>query len=104
VGIIKGVLKEELANSLGMAERYRQEIEKLKGALVKKKIGKRQYCYLAKREGKKVSFFYLGPLSEELKRSDAQRKRSLAQYKKMLVKARHQVVFLRRALRGKEPV
>ncbi len=104
MGVIKGVLKEELANSLGMVERYREEVEKLKGALVKKKIGKRRYCYLAKREGKKVNFVYLGPFSGAVKKSDAERKKSLARYKTMLAKVRQQVVFLRRALRGKEAV
>ena len=104
MGIIKGVLKEELVNSLGMIKRYQEEINKLKGALVKKKIGRRYYYYLAKREGKKVHFVYLGPASAVAKQSYAQKQKSLARYKKLLAKVQHQVHFLRRALRGKEPV
>ena len=104
MGVIKGVLKEELANSLGMAKRYQQEIDKFKGSLVKKKIGKRYYYYLAKREGKKIKFIYQGPVSKEVKQSHVEKQKSLVRYKKLLAKVKHQVRFLRRALRGKEPV
>lgn len=104
MGIIKGVLKEELANSLGLVKRYQEEIAKFKGALVKKKIGRRYYYYLAKREGKKVNFIYQGPASAQVKRACAQKRKSLARCKELLAKVKHQVRFLRRALRGKEPV
>lgn len=104
MGVIKGVLKEELTNSLRMVKRYREEIDKLKGSLVKKKIGKRYYYYLAKRDGKKVHFVYQGPVSDEVKQSFVDKQKSLARYKKLLVKVKNQVIFLRRALRGKEPV
>lgn len=104
MGVIKGVLKEELANSIVMAERYQEEIDKLKGALIKKKIGRRYYYYLAKREGLKVKFVYQGPASSMVKKAYVEKQKSIARYKKLLAKVKHQVRFLRRALRGKEPV
>ncbi len=56
MGVIKGVLKEELENSYDMLKRYQEEIAKVKGCLIRKKIGKRYYYYLVKRQGKKVKF------------------------------------------------
>lgn len=104
MGVIKGVLKEELENSLNLQRRYQEEIGKIKGCLVKKRIGKRYYYYLAKRQGKKVKFIYKGPASGEVKKACREQKRMLNKYKKLLSKAKQQIKFLKRALRGKEAV
>lgn len=102
MGVIKGVLKEELENSLDMRKRYQEEIAKIKGCLVRKKIGKRYYYYLAKRQGKRVKFIYKGPISDEVKQAYAKQRKLLNKYKKLLLQVKGQIKFIRRALRGKE--
>ncbi len=102
MGVIKGVLKEELENSRDMLKSYQREIAKIKGCLIRKKIGKRYYYYLVKRQGKKVKFVYKGPISEEIKEAYAEQRKRLNKYKKLLLQVRNQIKFIRRALRGKE--
>lgn len=102
MGVLKGVLREELENSLDMCKRYREEIAKIKGCLIRKKIGKRYYYYLAKRQGNKVKFIYKGPISEEIRKAYSRQRKMLLKYKKLLQQAKGQVKFIRRALRGKE--
>jgi hypothetical protein len=53
--VIKNVLKEELANSLGMKKNFQRELAKLpKGSLIKKEIRGNIYFYLELREKGKV--------------------------------------------------
>ena len=52
---IKGVMREELVNSLQMKKDYERELAKLpKGSLIKKKIKGHEYYYLLVREARKV--------------------------------------------------
>jgi hypothetical protein len=104
MGVIKGVLKEELENSRDMLKRYQEEIAKIKGCLIRKKIGKRYYYYLVKRQGKKVKFIYKGPISEEVKKSYINQRKMLNKYRKLALQVKNQIKFIRRALRGKEAV
>jgi hypothetical protein len=104
MGVIKGVLKEELENSRDMLKRYQEEIAKIKGCLIRKKIGKRYYYYLVKRQGKKVNFIYRGPISEKVKKAYAEQRKMLNKYKRLLLQVKNQIKFIRRALRGKETV
>ena len=104
MGVIKGVLKEELENSCDMLKRYQEEIAKIKGCLIRKKIGNRYYYYLVKRQGKKVKFIYKGPISEEVKKAYVKQRRMLNKYRKLLLQVKNQIKFIRRALRGKETV
>jgi hypothetical protein len=100
--VLKGVLAEELENSLQMKNRYMEALQKLpRGSLVEKSIGGRSYYYLAFRENKKVRFVYKGRLSEvEVRRyKDAQKMR--AKYRKLYREANQQIAFLRKVLRGK---
>ncbi len=102
---IKGVLREELDNSVRMQERYEQELSKLpKGSLVKRQIKGRDYYYLVYREDGKVCSVYRGrPKPAEIARYHAARDQR-AKYRKLLSKARRQVRFLKGFLRGKEPI
>ena len=102
MGVIKGVLKEELQNSRDMLKSYQREIAKIKGCLIRKKIGKRYYYYLAKRQGKKVRFIYKGPISEEIKNAYVRQRKMLGKYRKLVLQVKNQIKFIRRALRGKE--
>jgi hypothetical protein len=104
MGVIKGVLKEELENSRDMLKRYQEEIAKIKGCLIRKKIGKRYYYYLVKRQGKKVKFIYKGPISEKVKQAYSEQRKMLDKYKRLLLQVKNQIKFIRRALRGKETI
>jgi len=104
MGVIRGVLKEELENSRDMLKRYQEEIAKIKGCLIRKKIGQRYYYYLVKRQGKKVKFIYKGPISEEVKKAYVKQRKMLNKYRKLLLQVKNQIKFIRRALRGKETV
>jgi len=105
MGVIKGVLREELANSLRMQSGYERELKKLpKGSLVKKCIKGRHYYYLLMREGGKVKFVYKGKVSGEEIKKYKETKEIRARYRNLLSKVKKQVKFLRSSLRGKESV
>lgn len=105
MGILKGVLKEELRNSLQMKRDYERELIKLpKGSLVKKNIKGHNYYYLQMREKGKVKFIYKGKIPEsEIKRYQ-EIKRYRAKYRRLLAKVKQQIKFLKRSLRGRESV
>jgi hypothetical protein len=96
---IKGVLKEELENSLRLLEKYREAVGKLpRGSLVEKNINGNVFCYLAFRQAGKVKFAYQGKLSkgeiEKLKEIQKYR----AKYRKLIADLKQQILFLKRAL------
>lgn len=101
--VIKGVLEEELENSLGLEKAYIKEIEAIPpGVLVKKKIKGHHYFYVMFREGAKVRFIYKGKLSEKEIRKYDEAKKLRAKYRKLLSQVRKQISFLRKALRARE--
>jgi len=103
--VLKGVLKEELANSLRMKKDYERELAKLpKGSLIKKKIRGREYFYVVRRDGGKVKFIYKGKVSEDQQLKYKNVKELRAKYRKLLSEVKKQIRFLRSTLRGKEPV
>jgi hypothetical protein len=105
MGVIKGVLREELVNSLRMQSNYERELKKLpKGSLVKKRIKGRDYYYLLMREAGKVKFVYKGKVSADEIKKYAEVKALRARYRNLLSKVKKQVKFLRSSLRGKESV
>jgi len=105
MGVIKGVLREELENSLQMKVDYERELAKLpKGSLVKKKIKGHEYYYLLLREKGKVKFIYKGKVPEEEVKKYKEAKRLRAKYRKLLSQVKKQIKFLRSSLRGKESV
>jgi len=106
MGVIKGVLKEELENSLQMKKDYERELAKLpKGSLIKKKIKGHYYYYLLIRERGKVKFIYRGSEASEGEiKKYKEAKEYRAKYRKLLSQVKKQVRFLRSALRGKESV
>jgi len=105
MGVIKGVLREELANSVRMQGDYERELKKLpKGSLVKKCIKGREYYYLIMREDGKVKFVYKGKVSGDEVKRYAGIKELRARYRNLLSKVKKQVKFLRSSLRGKESV
>ncbi len=105
MGVIKGVLREELSNSLQMKKSYERELSKLpKGSLIKKKINGHEYYYLLLREKGKVKFIYKGKVPDAEIKKYKERKEYRAKYRKLLSQVKKQIRFLRSTLRGKESV
>lgn len=99
--VIRDVLKEELANSRRMQQRYAQALRRLgKGSLVKKRIGGHAYYYLAIRDGSRVRFRYLGKLSAKEVQARQAQHRQRGQYRRLLREVKQQIRFLERSLRG----
>lgn len=104
-GVIKGVLAEELGNSLRMKKGYEGALRRLpKGCLAIRKIRGHQYCYLVKRIDKKVKYIYKGKLSVEEKKKYEEAKELRAKYRRLVSQAKKQIRFLRSSLRGKEAI
>lgn len=105
MGVIKGVLKEELENSIRMKSDYERELAKLpKGSLIKKKVKGHEYYYLLLREKGKVRFIYKGKVSDEEIKKCREVKEYRAKYRKLLSQVKKQIRFLRSTLRGKESI
>ena len=104
-GVIKGVLAEELENSLRMKKGYEAALAKLpKGSLALRRIKGHDYYYVAKRDGKKVRYIYRGKISDEEKKKYGEAKVLRAKYRKLLSRVKKQIRFLRSSLRGKEAI
>jgi len=104
-GVIKGVLKEELQNSLRMKKEYEQALKNLpQGCLAVRNIRGHKYYYLVRRIDKRVKYIYKGKISEEEKQKYKEAKELRAKYRNLLSRVKKQVRFLRSSLRGKEAV
>ena len=104
--VIKGVLKEELENSLRMKERFEEELAKLpKGSIVRRNINGNEYYYLIYRQDGKFRSIYKGKSvpDEELKKYK-QAKEQRAKYRHNLSKLKKQIRYLEGILRGKEEI
>ncbi len=65
------ILREERDRLIGLKARYSEQLAEFPtGSISHKLRGHRMYCYLARREGKRVRFVYIGP-------ADSQRVRDL---------------------------
>jgi len=105
MGVIKGVLKEELNNSLRMKQSYEKELAKIpRGTIVKKKVKGHEYCYLLTRERGKVKFAYKGKLSVSEISKYKRAKEYRSKYRKLLSQVKKQIRFLKGTLRGKESI
>ena len=101
--VIKGVLEEELGNSLRQEAAFRKALEALpQGALVKKKIKGHSYFYLMKREDGRIRFRYLGKISPEEIKKHEDAKKMRKKYREQLSLVKKQISFLRKALNAKE--
>jgi hypothetical protein len=104
--VIKGVLKEELDNSIRMKKKYEQELAKLPvGSLIKKKIKGHEYYYIVFRENGDVKFIYKGKkVSEDLIKEYARAKELRKKYRNSISQLKKQIKFLKGALRGQEAI
>ncbi|MDB9823484.1 hypothetical protein OAC89_07285 [Deltaproteobacteria bacterium] len=103
---IKGVLREELDNSIRMKKKYEEELSKLPvGSLIKKKIKGHEYYYIVLREKGKVKFIYKGKnVSKDLMKEYARAKDLRKKYRNALSQLKKQIKFLKGALRGQESI
>jgi nitrogen fixation/metabolism regulation signal transduction histidine kinase len=101
---IKGVLREELENSIRMQKRYEEEIAKLPaGSLVKKNIKGHEYYYVVLRENGKVRFVYQGKeIPQSVIDEYARAKDLRAKYRNLLSQVKKQIKFLKGTLRGQK--
>jgi len=106
MGVIKGVLKEELENSIRMLKRYEQELKKYPGgSFIQKEIRGHKYYYLAIREGKKVHFIYKGKsLSKQDKATLEKSRRMRKKTKAFIQKLKKRIIYIEKTLRGKEDI
>jgi hypothetical protein len=105
VEAIKGLLREELENSLRMKERYEEALNQLpKGVLVKKRIKGHDYYYLLYRDGGRVRLDYKGGASEAELEASQHIKEARARHRKLLSQVNRQIKYLRGILRDKKPV
>ena len=106
MGLIKGVLKEELQNSLRLKEGYERELKaRPGGTIIKKLIRGHVYYYVAFRDGGKVRFIYKGKeLSREFRDEFEKSKRLRIKYKGHIRQLNARIKYLKKALHGKEDV
>jgi hypothetical protein len=106
MGLIKGVLKEELGNSIRLKESYNKELMKNPGgSIVEKKIRGHKYYYVAFREGRRVRFIYKGKaLTREVLVEFEKSKRLRRKHKEMVRQLTVRIKYLRKVLHGKEDV
>lgn len=106
MGVIKGVLKEELGNSIRLKEEYEKALEKYPGgSLIIKNIKGHDYYYWAFRKGKRVRFVYKGKkLSKEFIADFEKSKRLRIKYKQLISDLNKRIKYLRKALHGKEDI
>ncbi len=104
--VIKGILQEELANSLAMKKSYEKELAKLpKGSIVKKTVKGHKYFYIVLRDKGKVKFIYKGAkVSDSEINKYKQAVEYRAKYRSLLSELKKQIKFLRSTLRGQQPV
>ncbi len=101
--VIKGVLEEELENSVRQEAAYIKALKDLPaGALVRKEIKGHAYYYIILREKGKIKFIYKGKISKEEIKKYEDAKKMRAKYRKLLSQVRNQISFLKKALHAKE--
>lgn len=103
---IKSVLREELASSIRMKDRFDAALAALpRGSLVRREIKGNAYYYLISREDGKFKSVYKGksvPAAELRKYRQAKEQR--AKHRKALSQLKKQIRYLKGALRGKEEI
>lgn len=106
MGLIKGVLREELWNSLRLKKRYEKSLrDKPGGCIIEKRIKGHKYYYLAFREGKKVRFIYKGKEISDQDRAEFKKSKNLRnKHKSMIRQLNKRIKYLKKALHGKENV
>jgi hypothetical protein len=102
MGIIKGILKEELERLEELSVFYKNKIwEAPGGSISVKDRGGKKYIYLARRENKKVIFEYIGKDIPEVRNALNARLRQRKEFQSKLRQVKENLKEVRRSLRGK---
>jgi hypothetical protein len=103
---IKGILREELDNSIRMKKKYEEALADLPpGSLIKKKIKGYEYYYIVLREHGDVKFIYKGKeVSRDMIKEYERAKDLRKKYRNALSQIKKQIKFLKGSLRGKESI
>ena len=105
MGVIKGVLKEELGNSLKMKKSYEEALHKLpKGSLYPMMRREMEYYYLKIRVKDKVKNIYMGKPVQAVKEKYENAKKMRRKYRNLLSRVKKQIKYIKGALRGKESI
>jgi hypothetical protein len=97
--VIKGVLSEELENSMRIKERYLENMKKLpRGSLRRKNINGHEYYYLVYRDGSKVRYSYQGKLSKARLKEYEEGRAKKMEYKGAIKKLDQQIRYLRKVI------
>jgi len=103
MGIIRGILKEELERLEELSVFYKKKISEYpQGSIsVKERSGKR-YIYLAHREDKKIVFDYIGKDIPEVRKTIKEELQQRREYQAKLRQVKENLKEVERALRGKK--
>lgn len=100
--ILISTLKEELATSKRLEQKYKKQLGELpQGSFVVRTVRHKRYGYLTYREGTKVKQRYLGPVDEETIGLYREAVKNRKEYKRKLKSVKGQIKILKKALRGK---
>jgi hypothetical protein len=103
MSIIKGILEEELKRLEELLVFYKEKIARIPGGSISaKERGGKRYLYLARREGKKVIFDYVGKDVPEVRNVLNDRIRQRKGYQAKLHQVRENLKEVKKALRGKK--
>ena len=102
MSVMMGILEEELNRLEELLAFYKQKIEEAsKGSISVKERGGKRYLYLARREGKKVVFDYVGRDLPEVRDKLEERIRLRRDYQVKLRQVKENIKEVKGALRGK---
>jgi len=102
MGIIRGILEEELKRLEELSVFYKKKISDYpQGSVsVKERSGKR-YIYLARREDKKVVFDYIGKDVPEIRKALNEKLKQRKEYQEKLRQVKENLREVERSFRGK---
>ncbi len=102
MSIMMDILEEEKKRLEELMDMYRKKIEQApQGSISAKERGGRRYLYLARREGGRVVFEYVGRDVPEVRDALSEGIRHRKEYQEKLRQARDNLREIKRALRGK---
>lgn len=102
MGIIKGILEEELKRLEELSVFYKDKLAEIpRGSISVKERGGKRYIYLARREGKKVVFDYMGKDIPKVRNDLNERLSQRKEYYVKLRQVKENLLEVKRSLRGK---
>ncbi len=102
MGIIKGILEEELKRLEELSVFYKDKLSECpRGSISVKERGGKRYIYLARREGKKVVFDYIGKDIPKVRNALNERLIQRKEYYVKLRQVKDNLLEVKRSLRGK---